>query len=155
LPFIKNRVALSPGTIVRATTAMGTMEVRADDGFGRWYTWEGATRFEVLEPGNSMEPPGLLSGGLGDHWEPHHGITRAVLQEGQQHFDSQEQALEWLQGLTWYPHVHRGDGLVVGWGKCLSRSQLNVDVWQIYIRGEKPSRLPGGHDLNLVVETRE
>jgi hypothetical protein len=77
----------------------------------------------------------------------HNGITRGVLQEGQQHFDSQEEALKWIEQQSgYYPTVYRDDGLVVSFGKVPVRRQINVEVWQILIHGKKPEKLPGSQN---------
>jgi hypothetical protein len=42
--------------------------------------------------------------------------------------------------------VYRNDGLAVGWMLVPARRQLDVEVWQIYVNGKKPGRLPGARD---------
>jgi hypothetical protein len=44
------------------------------------------------------------------------------------------------------------DGLVVGWGKTPERNQLNVKVWQLYVAGQKPTKLEGSQEDKIVVE---
>lgn len=95
---------------------------------------------------------GLYYPGPGNHWKPHNGIARGVVEEGQQHFKTVDEALKWIAGRTWPPLVYRNDGLAVGWMKNLSRKQLNVDVWQIYIDGKKPANLPGSPDDKITVD---
>jgi hypothetical protein len=75
----------------------------------------------------------------------HDGITRAVVEEGRQHFRSVEEALSWLRSRNrnWMDYIYRDDGLVVGWKRVPSRRQLNVEVWQVLIQGSKPSKLDG------------
>jgi hypothetical protein len=154
LRFIRNEPVLLPGNVVRAKTSVGTIAIRADGGFGRTYSWEGADRFVVMQPRHERwyGSLGIYFPGPGDHWEEHQGITRGVLSEGQMHFETLEEARKWLSSLTYYPHVYRNDGMVVGWGKALSRNQLNVDVWQVLINGRKPEQLPGADDGSITVE---
>jgi hypothetical protein len=90
--------------------------------------------------------------GPGDHWNGHNGITRGVVEEGQQHFKTAEEAAKWISAQQWAPLVYRNDGLAVGYRKELSRSQLDVVVWQIYIDGRKPTKLPGADDDKIVVD---
>jgi hypothetical protein len=94
---------------------------------------------------------GLCYPGPGHHWKEHNGITRGVVEEGQQHFDSVEAAMEWIAQRTWMPFVYRNDGLMVGWGKVPGRYQLDVEVWQLMINGEKPASLPGATDEAIKV----
>ena len=147
--------AMLPGETITATTSVGTVQVRADDWLKRSYTWEGATRSVEMWPRNERwyGSLGVYFPGDGRHWEEHHGITRGVVQEGQQHFDSVEAAMAWISKpeQKWMPYVYRNDGLMVGWTKVLQREQLNVDVWQILINGKKPTSLPGATDAAIRV----
>jgi len=150
----ENEIVMTSGMKITATTPEGTITITAGEGLKRSYTWEGATRSVCMDPRYErwFGSFGLYYPGPGDHWEEHNGITRAVTEEGQQHFDSTEAALEWIESRTWVEDVYRDDGLVVGWNKTLPRRQLNVDVWQIYINGEKPSKLGGSQNDAIVVE---
>jgi hypothetical protein len=53
------------------------------------------------------------------------------------------------------PYVWRHDGLMVGWQKYLARKELDVEVWQVYVNGQKPDHLPGSRDDRIVVEMPE
>ena len=85
---------------------------------------------------------GLIYPGPGSHWLPkHEGISRGVLEEGQQNFKNMEEAMIWLnKQKDIFPLVYSDDGLVVSYAKYLPREQLTVDVWQILINGKKPER---------------
>lgn len=82
---------------------------------------------------------GLYYPGSGFHWKEHNGINRGVLEEGQQHFNSVEEAQAWLKLPNHSDCVYRDDGLVVCCSKTLERRQLSVEVWQFYIAGKIPS----------------
>ena len=47
--------------------------------------------------------------------------------------------------------VYTGNGLVIAWGKVLSRKQLDVEVWQFMIGGKKPQSLPGSQNNPISV----
>ncbi len=130
------------------------MTVTAGKGLKRSYTWEGETRSVEMWPRRERwyGSLGLYFPGPGNHWKPHNGIARGVVEEGQQHFKTVDEALKWIAEQKWWPLVYRSDGLLVGWGKNLSRQQLNVDVWQIVIDGKKPTKLPGSHDDKIIVD---
>lgn len=149
-----NELVMSPGMRIRATTAEGGIEITAGEGLRRSYTWEGATRSVVMVPRSERwyGSLGLYWPGFGYHWREHKGIARGVLQEGQQHFDSVREALDWIPSQDSYRPVYRDDGLMVGWRKTLSRKQLGVVVWQIYVNGKKPELLPGSTNDAIVVE---
>ncbi len=145
---------MQPGMSITATTKTGTITLFAGPGFKRTYTWEGASRSARLDPRKErwLGSLGAYYPGPGEHWPKHNGISRGVLEEGQQHFDSEKQALDWLREQSGYdPTVFRDDGLVVSFGKDLTRRQLNVEVWQIFIRGAKPQKLPGSDNSKIIV----
>jgi hypothetical protein len=151
----KNEIVMSPGMVITATTSSGRISIESGKVLRRSYTWEGQTRSVVMDPRAERwyGSLGLYHPGMGQHWKEHNGITRAVTQEGQQHFKTEAEALEWLRKQPkWLPLVFRNDGLVVGWRRYLPRKQLNVDVWQIYIAGKKPAKLPGSQDDKIKVE---
>lgn len=144
--------AMAPGQTIMAATPVGTIEIHADDWLRRSYTWEGATRSVETWPRAERwyGSLGVYYPGPGSHWEEHHGITRGVVQEGQQHFDSVKAAMAWIsEHQQWMPNVYRNDGLMVGWSKTPEREQLNVDVWQIIVNGKKPTNLPGATDAAI------
>jgi len=145
-------VAMPDGMKIRATTKVGTIEIEAGPMSKRSYTWEGATRSVIMEPRGERwyGSKGLYYPGPGDHWEPHNGITRGVVEEGQQHFQTVDAAIKWLKERMWQPYVYRDDGLVVMWGKSPERHQLDVEVWQILINGKKPTKLPGSNNEAIV-----
>ncbi len=151
----KNEVVMSPGMRITATTPVGVITVTAVDALTRSYTWEGATRSVEMGPRHERwyGSLGLYYPGPGFHWKEHKGIARAVVEEGQQHFKTAEEAMKWIKSRDWIPFVYRDDGLMVGWGKTLPRKQLNVEVWQILIDGKKPERLTGSQNDKIVVET--
>jgi hypothetical protein len=144
-----------PGDTVTATTAVGTIQIRADEWLKRSYSWEGATRSVVMRPRDERWDGslGIYYPGSGRHWEEHNGITRGVVQEGQHHFDSVEAAMVWIRKQEWMPYVYRNDGLMVGWTKLPAREQLNVDLWQILVNGRKPTTLPGANDAAIRVSS--
>jgi hypothetical protein len=152
-PPVKNEIVMSPGMKITATTPNGTIAVSAGNGLTRSYTWDGATRSVEMWPRTERwyGSLGLYYPGPGFHWKEHDGIARGVLEEGQQHFKTVDEALKWIRAQNSMPHVYTKTGLVIGWMKVLSRKQLNVDVWQIYINGRKPTNLPGSQNGKILV----
>jgi hypothetical protein len=148
---------MSPGMRITATTSVGTITITAVDELTRSYTWDGATRAIEMTPRDSRwyGSLGLFSPGAGEHWRDHHGITRCVTAEGQQHFKTVEEALGWIRKRDWTPFVYRDDGLMAGWDKNFARRQLGVEVWQILIDAKKPKSLPGSQNDKLVVKIVE
>jgi hypothetical protein len=145
--------------------------VRSGGGCLRHYSWDGVTRSVYLIPrdGRWGRETGLYWPGTGHHWRRHGSVSRAVARESVIETDSIEDALDWLrrrdstdgsvrpyrQGASVRPKghsfVYRDDGLVVGVGLWPPRGQLNVDVFQILVNGEKPTSMPGSTNDAIVV----
>jgi len=137
------------GDRIVATTSVGTIGITAGRGYRRIYEWGECKKAVTLAARNNRwyGSLGLFYEGAGiTWWIPCGGISRAVLNEGQQHFDTEEDALVWLRKSRGFPKVYSGDGLDVEWGLNQRRSQLSVNVWQVMIRGNKPVDLPGAAD---------
>jgi hypothetical protein len=154
----RNEIVMTPGMRITAATRSGKIAITAGQGLQRSYSWEGATRSVEMWPRNKRwyGSLGLYYPGPGDHWKEHYGITRGVVEEGQQRFQTEKEAADWIEERQklqrMMSYVWRRDGLVVGWGKVAERKQLNVEVWQVYIDGKKPSDLPNSTDQKIKVE---
>ena len=148
----KLELVMSEGDRIVATTTSGKIEIVAGNGLNRCSSREGETRSAELWPRTKMwyGSMGAYYPGPGEHWKNHNGITRGVLQEGQQHFTDREAAKKWLdQQGKWYATVYTNSGLVVSFDKVLGRRQLNVEVWQITINGKPPQKLEGADDAKV------
>jgi hypothetical protein len=149
-----NETVMSQGMKITADTPQGVIIITAGPGLQRSYTWDGATRsVKMLRRRERWCGSfGLYYPGAGYHWKDNYGIRRGVLQEGQQHFETTVEANKWIQQQeSAVPSVHRPDGLMVGFKRVLARKQINVDVWQIFIAGEKPTSLSGSQNKKIDV----
>jgi len=149
---------MRPGMSITAETSAGLVMITANDDLERTYTWEGASRSVRLWPREQSwyGSVGAYYPGPGNHWKDHNGITRGVLEEGQQHFHNTEDAVAWIRQ-PWHDmkSVYRDDGLFVLFCKTPQRSQLNVDVIQILVDGKKPTSLPGSQNSTITVKGGE
>jgi hypothetical protein len=139
---LENEIVMSPDATITAKTESGTITIKSGKGLKRYYSWNGVTRSVVMWPRTCRwyGSFGLYYPGPGSHWLPNHeGVSRGVLDEGQQHFDTQEEAIVWLKKQN-QDCVYNDNGLVVCFSINLGREQINVDVWQIYIGGDKTSK---------------
>ena len=93
-----NEVVMTPGSRLTATTPVGTIVVDAGQGLRRSYTWDGATRSVEMWPRTEQwyGSLGLYYPEPGNHWHEHDGISRGVVEQGQQHFDTTAEAMAWL-----------------------------------------------------------
>jgi hypothetical protein len=156
--FARSEIVMAPGMRITARTPAGTVGIIAIDELTRSYTWDRATHAVEMTP--RATTTGRVRGSLGIfndveefHWCDHNGIRRGLMEEGQQDFETVDEALRWVKRRGWLPSVYRNDGLMVGWDKNLETDRLTVEVWQILIRGKKPTKLPGSQDDKIVVET--
>ncbi|MBK8207782.1 MAG: hypothetical protein IPK87_13490 [Planctomycetes bacterium] len=144
---VDEHAVLSRGDVLTFQNKHGTMSIAADSNRKRTYTWDGASRSVFMR---SRTKPwqgalGLYWPGPGDHWEEHEGVTRGVLNEERRDFASEADFRTWIkQQQEWYDAQYTPDGTVGGWSINLSRNQLNVELWQITIGGERPNELAGG-----------
>ena len=141
---------IPPGKDKVVHTTGGPITLRATEWYPRAYYWGRCEGTVELEPRNQRwhGSLGAYSPGSGFHWHECEGVARAVVEEGQQHFATVDEAVAWLKKKSeWMPYVYRHDGLAVGWRTVIPyRKQLNVDVWQILVGDQKPTRLPGADD---------
>jgi hypothetical protein len=141
---------IPPGKDKVVKTPVGTVTIRATEFYPRTYYWGRCEGTAKLEPRNQRwhGSLGAYFPGTGFHWHECEGVARAVVEEGQQHFATVEDAMAWLnEESKWMPYVYRNDGLAVAWRTVIpERKQLNVDVWQILIGGRRPTRLPDADD---------
>lgn len=65
------------------------------------------------------------------------GISRSVVQEGQIHFGDEEFAMEWIHRRpAFYATAWAENGLLVSWSLTPERTQLNVDIWLMCLKGK-------------------
>lgn len=154
---------MTEGMRIRVTNSAGGMTIIAGKGYERSYTWEGATRSQILIP-RTERFAGKSGIGKNGSIEFHNGITRAALEEAQYHFSTLEEALAVLNhssrmdGFT----VYNDEGLMVTWKKLIRPDQyrkstnvLMVGIYQIYINGTKPAKLPGSQNEKIVVDYKK
>jgi hypothetical protein len=149
---------MRPGMAVSVTNRHGSMQIEAVTETIRRMTWEGGTREVQLMVRYERWYGSLGLYSPGDRSFPDHsGIRRAVVEEGQMHFVNEMDFHEWID--TPYRQQvidlkYRNDGLVVGWMKVPQRKQITVEVWQVLINGNKPTRLEGATDELISLRLR-
>jgi hypothetical protein len=142
-------MVMTSGMRITATNLNGTISITAGEGMERRYVWENKQISVNLRPRVErwLGSLGAYSPGGGDD-------VHTVVEEGQQHFCSEKEALEWL---SWQDnvldYVYTPDGMVVGYRseKLSSHNSfsLNVNVWQVFINGQRPDELPGA-EINKI-----
>ena len=136
------------GMVINARNENGAISIESRKGMQRTFIFEN-NRIDV-----KMRPrKERWYGSLGGYSpEGSHGI-HLVAEEGQQHFCSEKEALEWLIWKKNMQYVYTNDGIVVGWYTVAdpnsSRIAVNVELWQFYIDGQKPMSLNGFKNNNI------
>jgi hypothetical protein len=141
-----SELVMVPDMVIQAVNASGTIIIEAGKGLERTYKWNSGSKKIILKPRDAR-----WYGSLGAYSPGGDNNVHAVIEEGQQHFYSEKEAVEWL---TWQNptmhYVYTKEGLVVGWyitrDSSSSMMALGVQVWQLYIQGKKPSNLPGASE---------
>ena len=96
--------------------------------------------------------------GLYDPAPSYSPYGRLLLDEGQQHFSTEPEALRWLHGRTREAGDGKGrliftnDGLVLRYVTSPEEGNASVTLWQIYVGGHHPRGLPGADDGALHVD---
>ena len=149
-------VVMTPRMRIQVTNNTGLISIEHAGETTRRYAWDGAVRVVELETRRERwyGSMGLYSPG-DSTFRDVGGIRRAVLEEGQMHFTNETEAVAWLSqpyNRDTLDIVYDDRGLAVGWAKNLARKQINVDVWQIFINGTKPTALKGsrGHQIQVI-----
>lgn len=149
-------LVMTPGSEITARTPSGVITIRAGEKWSRSYLWGHCEGSVTMWPRKERwyGSLGLYWPGPGFHWPECEGVARAVVEEGQQHFDTVDAALEWVQQRSKaIPYVYRNDGLAVAWQTVIpERKQLNVYVWQLLVAGKKPTALVGATDAAITTK---
>ena len=161
---VVRETAMTEGMVITASTTSGNIVIQAGKGFERTYTWDNCTRSVTMYPREKrwFGGYGIYYPGEGNHWNNCNGITRGVLEEGQQHFDTIAQAIDFIKkfkipeqikniGITRESTIYSNDGLLVSWSFIPRRNSFNAEVWQILINNMKPTQLPGAQDGAITV----
>jgi hypothetical protein len=153
---IVKEAVLSPGQTVEATNRFGTVRISYVSPIKRKYEWDGKSR--IVKMIARDEP---FQGKLGlyepaDSWVFFSTKTRLVVEEAVRHFDTEEQIKTALiEGSAVMDWVYTSDGLVVGFGRTPTRRQINIDLFQFLLRGQKPSGLAGARPNQIrLIETK-
>lgn len=148
-------IVMVPGMSIDAIRGTEKIRITATGERTRIYAWSGCEKEVRLYARRERwyGSKGLYNPGAGlTWWPPCEGVSRTVLSEGQQHFDSIRGAIAWLESKKKSGnYIYRNDGIGVDWEINLERGQLYVDLWQILVNNEKPESLPGADDSRITM----
>ena len=149
-PF--TRLAMQPGMVIEARNKNGAVHIEYLSPLERRYKWDGHDERRTLIPRREswLGLLGAYDPAPAYFWEIF--SPRIVAEDSQIDFENMADVEKWLyQSSAILDWVYTDDGLVVGFAKTSSRNQVNIDVYQIYINGEKPSKLKGSRPENINV----
>jgi hypothetical protein len=142
---IPRETVMLPGMIITAKNKSGTITISYVDPIRRNYKWDSGSRtVKMIVRKERFQHYGTIGKGILGLYEPaavyfFSWKPRLVVQEAEKYFQSEEEVRSFLRsGSAIMDPVFTEDGLVVGFSKIDGRgNQINVDVWQIFIKGEK------------------
>lgn len=140
---VKNAV-LDQGQSVEASNNNGTIRISYVSPTKRKYEWDGKSRtVKMIARAEAFQGRwGLYD--PADSWGFSFSEVRMVVEESVRDFEDMEQLRAALvQSSAVLDWVYTSDGLVVGFGRTPSRKQINIDLFQLLVRGQKPSGLAG------------
>ena len=143
---------MQPGMVIEATNKNGTVYIEYLSPLERRYKWNGHDEKRLLIPREEswLGRQGAYDPATAYFWEIF--STRIVAEDSQVDFETMEDVEKWLyQGSAVMDWVYTDDGLVIGFAKTSSRNQVNIEVYQFYINGKKPSVLKGSRPENINV----
>ena len=145
---------LGPGLSVEVANKYGSIRINYVSPTKRSYVWDNHSKIVQLIPRTDRWRGALGLYNPADAWSfVTIFLPRLVVQEAEQHFNNIEEAEKFLmQGSNYMDWVYTDDGFVVGYGKTPSRQQVNIDIWQIYINGLKPNKLPGARASSITLK---
>jgi hypothetical protein len=150
LPYTE--VVLTPGMKISATHPHGSIEIHADDDASRIFSgrnWMIQTR---LIPRRTRWYGSLGLYDPAPSWKPG---GRLLVDEGRQFFESEDQALRFLNvGSQMRKPIFTNQGLVIGYHEEPTpgdRPVRSITIWQIYINGKRPTSMTGADDSAITV----
>ena len=150
-PYPYTELAMEPGMIIEATNKNGTVIIEYISPLERRYKWGRYDEKRTLIP-RKERFRGLLGA-----YDPASTFLisygpRIVADDSQRHFQNMEEVnaklYESSAVMDW---VYTDDGLVVGFSKDPTSKAVNIDVYQYYINGKKPTELKGSRPENIKI----
>lgn len=152
VPYDFTELAMQPGMTVEAINKNGKVTIEYLSELERRYRWDEFDETRVLIPRKErwLGMLGAYDPADAQPWEIF--APRIVAEDSQLHFDELEDLRSWLkQGSSVLDWVYTDDGLVIGFARSPERNQVNIEVYQLYLNGKKPSQLDGSQPDKLKI----
>jgi hypothetical protein len=150
--MVKGNV-LSQHQVVVAKNSTGEIRISYISPTNRRYEWDGQSRVVQMRVRGEpfMGKTGLYDPADALISDPR---TRLVVQESSMDFNDETQMYDFLREEPSMDWVYTRDGLVLGFNRVPSRQQLNIDLYQFFIRGKRPTAMRGARPDAIHVVTR-
>jgi len=150
-PYPYTELAMEPGMAIEATNKNGTVTIEYLSPLERRYKWGRYDEIRTLIPRKKR-----FYGELGAYdpasafvWEDG---PRIVATDSQLYFKNMKEVkAELYQGSAVMDWVYTDYGIVIGFSTSPSRKQVNIDVYQYFINGKKPTKLAGSRSENIKI----
>lgn len=153
------KFVISPNHKVTAVTPLGEISVTAGNGSLRTINWQGVTRKLALisharksaTAGFDFRSNQVVSSGY--IWKMYRGIAKCHYYEAIKNCDNNKEANAFVASMKEpvIPGVASSDGLVVAWSTETERDVLTILVYQVLVKGRKPSNLAGADDSKIAL----
>ncbi len=155
-PYLFTELALNSEVVIEATNKNGTVSIEYIAPLVRRYKWDEYDELRTLIPRKER-----WLGLLGAYDPAEQSIwnifsPRIVTEDSQLNFNNNTELEKWLlQSKEVKDWVYTNDGLVVGFFKSPDRNQVNIEVYQLYVNGIKPTMLEGSRPENIKITKKE
>jgi hypothetical protein len=145
-------MAMSKGMTISVKSKIGNLSIEALDELTRKLYWDDRTKQVKMNYRDER-----WFGNYGAYSPGGSRDVHIVITDGQQHFCSQQEAIEWLMFPDYImTSIYTSNGLSISWYKSYKaqtggRDILTVLITQIYILGKKPVDLPNAQDSLFTV----
>ena len=153
-PYPYTELAMDPGIIIEATNKNGTVIIEYLSPLERRYRWGRYDEKRTLIPRKKR-----FRGRLGAY-DPATTFLisygpRILANDSQRHFQNMEEVKAKLyESSAVMDWVYTNNGLVVGFSKDPTSKAVNIDVYQYYINGKKPTKLEGSRPEKIKITKR-
>jgi len=149
----QNEMVMIEGMTIEALFPKGKLTITTDAAMKRTFQWNNEKVTTTL-----LGRMKRWNGSFGAYFPGGGDPIHIVVEEGQQHFCSTMEALEWIDlQNSRISYIYTSDGLVVGWdvqsGNKVSKTIIQAQIWQLYVNGEKPNNIKNSNDklINVYV----
>lgn len=156
MPYSFTELALDENVIVEATNKNGAVLIEYISPLMRRYKWDKYDELRALIPRKER-----WMGLLGAYAPAEQNIwnifsPRIVAEDSRLYFNNKTEMEKWLfQGKDVKDWVYTNDGLVVGFFKSPDRDQVNIEVYQLYVDGAKPTIMEGSRPKNIKITKKK